>query len=57
MGCQGRFVPSEHPKTRVMEIEKEKKEASVASNASWLIDRVGEADNGKGGGDNASSAR
>ena len=36
MGCQGRFVPSEHPKTRVMEIEKEKKEASVASNASWL---------------------
>ncbi|EGI61756.1 hypothetical protein G5I_09963 [Acromyrmex echinatior] len=61
--CQGKFAPSECPKTRVTEIkEKMKGEGEgegegITSNASRLAGRVGETDGGEDGGGNASSAK
>lgn len=60
MGCQGRFAPSERPKTRVTEIEEEvkefegeMKEKEEISNASWLTRRIGEIDGESGEGNAA----
>jgi len=52
---QGKFAPSEHPKTRVIEEEMKEKE-EVSPLMSRLAGRTGEAGDGEGGGGNASLA-